>query len=250
MQNNENEFIVNSNERIDDLQRFGLKIIQSPDQFRFSTDAVLISEFANVKSDDVCIDLGTGTGVIPLLVYARRRPKKIIGLEIVPEMVDMASRSVAMNELSDRIEIVEGDIKNAFNLFEKGTFDVVLSNPPYIKAGTGSVSYDDKLALAKHEVACSLEDVVYSASKLLKPKGRFCMVHKPKRLCDIICAMSSSNITPVRLKFVQSYEKADPIMVMIEGVKDVSGVLRVYPPLVLYEEDGSYTEELSRIYYE
>ena len=130
MQNNENEFIVNSNERIDDLQRFGLKIIQSPDQFRFSTDAVLISEFANVKSDDVCIDLGTGTGVIPLLVYARRRPKKIIGLEIVPEMVDMASRSVAMNDLSDRIEIVEGDIKNAFNLFEKGTFDVVLSNPP------------------------------------------------------------------------------------------------------------------------
>lgn len=246
----QNKVIIKSNERIDDLQRFGLKIIQSPDQFRFSTDAVLISEFANVKSEDVCIDLGTGTGVIPLLVYARRQPKKIIGVEIVPEMVDMATRSVEMNNLLDKIQIVEGNIKNVFNMFKKGSFDVVISNPPYIKSGTGSVSFDNKLALAKHEVACSLEDVVYSASKLLKTKGRFYMVHKPKRLCDIICCMSSLNITPVRLRFVQSYEKSDPIMVMIEGVKDVSGVLKVSTPLILYKEDGTYTEELSRIYYE
>lgn len=198
------DVVVHPYERVDDLQRSGLVIIQNPARPRFSMDAVLLSEFATVRQGDRCIDLGAGTGVIPLLVWARRAPGRMVGVEIQADMADMARRSVELNGLADKIEIIHDDLKNAADVFGVGCFDVVLSNPPYLRMDWGVPSAEQELALARHEVACTLEDVTTAAGKLLKTHGRLAIVHRPARLSDLLAAMRASHIEPARLRFVQA----------------------------------------------
>lgn len=241
--------IVHDYERVDDLQRSGLVIIQNPARPRFSMDAVLLSEFAGVKPGDRCIDLGTGTGVIPLLVWARRAPARMVGVEIQADMADMARRSVELNGLSDKIEIVHDDLKNAAEVFGAGQFDVVLSNPPYLALDRGAPSAENGLALARHEVACTLADVTVGAGKLLKSHGRLAMVHRPARLADLLGQMRASHLEPVRLRFVQARSASPPMMVLAEAVKESKAALKIMPTLVLYGEDGRHSDEINHIYF-
>lgn len=241
--------IVHDYERVDDLQRSGLIIIQNPARPRFSMDAVLLSEFAGVKSGDHCIDLGTGTGVIPLLVWARRAPARMVGVELQADMADMARRSVELNGLSDKIEIVHADLKNAPELFGLGRFDVVLSNPPYQRLDRGVPSAENDLALARHEVACTLADVAVVAGKLLKSRGRLAMVHRPARLADLLAQMRAARLEPVRLRFVQARRDSPPMMVLAEAVKDSKAALKMMPTLLLYGEDGRHSDEINQIYF-
>ena len=243
------EALLHDYERLDDLQRSGLVIIQNPAGFRFSMDAVLLAEFATVRPRDRAIDLGTGTGVIPLLVWARRQPAEIVGIEILEEMADMAKRSVQINGLSDRIKIVHGDLRDAVDLFGVGSFDVVLSNPPYIKVDEGTLSPEGHLTVAKHEVSCTMEDVVNVAAGLVKPRGRVAMVHRASRLADLLSSMREANLEPKRLRLVQARLDAPPMMVLVEAVKDVKAGLQVMPTLMLYGEDGQYSEETKQIYF-
>ena len=243
------DVVVHPYERVDDLQRSGLVIIQNPARPRFSMDAVLLSEFATVRQGDRCIDLGAGTGVIQLLVWARREPGRMVGVEIQADMADMARRSVELNGLADKIEIIHDDLKNAADVFGVGCFDVVLSNPPYLRMDWGVPSAEQELALARHEVACTLEDVTTAAGKLLKTHGRLAIVHRPARLSDLLTAMRASHIEPARLRFVQARSTSPPMMVLAEGVKESKATLKVMPTLVLYGEDGGYTDEIDRIYF-
>ncbi len=242
--------LVKSHERVDDLQRSGLVIIQNPARFRFSVDAVLLSEFVTAREGDRMIDLGTGTGVIPLLVWARRRPARIVGVEIMEDMADMASRSVRLNRLEDNISIVHDDLRNAPARFGVECFDVVTANPPYMRAGTGSLPGAQHLGEpeARHELTCTLDDVVQAAAALLRSRGRLAMVHRPARLVDMVCAMRAHRLEPRRARFVQSRAGSPPMMVLVEAVKNVKPDLAVLPTLAIYGDDGQYSEEMMRVY--
>lgn len=238
---------LNSYERLDDLQIRGLFIIQDTRGFCFGTDAVLLSDFAQVKKGDSVLDMCTGTGIIPLLLSAKTRAKKIIGVEILKDVSDMANRSVSYNKI-ENVEIVNGDIKNSAKLFGKGVFDVVTCNPPYKKAGSGLVNPDDVKAISRHEILCSLEDVIEQASLVLKDGGKLFMVHRPTRLADIIALMRRYCLEPKRLRLVAPHEGKEPNMVLIEAAKGGNPFLKVLPTLNVYNHLGEYTEELLKIY--
>ncbi len=235
-------------ERIDDLDRNGYKIIQNKDKFCFGMDAVLLSEFTKVKGGEDVLDLGTGTGVIPILLEAKTKGRHFTGLEIQAESADMAIRSVELNNLQDKIDIVCGDIKEASHFFGKGKYDVVTSNPPYMNDLHGLKNPEEQKAIARHEVKCTLDDVVREAAAVLKPSGRFCMVHRPHRLVEIINTFSKYKLEPKRLRLVYPYIDREANMVLIEGVRGGKSMIKVEKPLIVYEENGSYTEEVYRIY--
>jgi len=235
-------------ERIDDLERNGYRIIQSGKGFCFGMDAVLLSGFANVREGENVIDLGCGTGIIPILLEAKTKGEHFTGLEIQEESAHMAKRSVALNKLEEKIDIVWGDLKEADRIFGKASFSVVTANPPYMNDMHGIKNPDDKLAIARHEVKCTLEDVVSQAAALLKPKGRLYMVHRPHRLTEIIDTCKRYNIEPKRIRFVHPYKDKDANMVLIEGFRGGRPMTKVEPPLIVYKPDGSYTEEILRIY--
>lgn len=240
--------LVHENERLDDLQRKGYKIIQDPGKFCFGIDAVLLSAFAKVNKGEVAIDLGTGTGIIPILLEAKTEGSHFTGLEIQAESVDMAQRSVKLNELSEKIEIVHGDIKKAGDIFDAASFDVVTCNPPYMIDAHGLKNPDSPKAIARHEVLCTLQDVVSTAAKLLKPGGRFYLIHRPFRLAEIMVCMSEKRIEPKRMQLVHPFVDKEPNMVLIEGVRGAKSRLLVEKPLVVYEEQGKYTKEVQEIY--
>lgn len=235
-------------ERIDDLQYRGLKLIQNTEAFCFGIDAVLLANFADVKKGDKVIDLGTGTGIIAVLLAGKTQASKITGLEIQPEMAEMALRSVKLNSQEHKIDIVTGDIKDAPGRFGLSSFDVVVSNPPYIPKGAGLVNPMDKKALARHEILCSLQDVIESASKLLVTGGQFAMVHRPERLVDILCLMRSCKIEPKYIRFVHPspYKKAN--IVLVKGTKGGRPELKMLEPLYVYDEEGKYSNEINEIY--
>ena len=235
-------------ERLDDLERNGYKIIQTPERFCFGMDAVLLSGFAQVKKGECAIDLGTGTGIIPILLEAKTEGKHFIGLEIQEESADMAVRSVKLNHLEEKIEIVQGDIKEAPQLFGKGKFDVVTSNPPYMNDLHGLKNPSDAKAIARHEVLCTLEDVVASAAALLKSGGRFYMVHRPFRLVEIFMAMTKYNLEPKRMRLVHPYADKEPNMVLIEAVRGGKSMIKIEKPMVVYKEPGVYTQEIYDVY--
>ena len=239
--------LVKDNERIDDLQN-GYYVIQDPDKFCFGMDAVLLSGFAKVKKGETALDLGTGTGIIPILLKTKTNGKHFTGLEIQKECADMAGRSVRYNHLEDDVEIVRGDIKEAAEIFGAASFDVVTSNPPYMIGQHGLRNPDMPKAIARHEVLCNLEDVVSQASKVLKERGRFYMVHRPFRLPEIMTKMCAYGIEPKRMRLVYPYIDKEPNMVLIEGMKGGNPRMQVEPPLVVYQKDGSYTEELLALY--
>lgn len=242
------EQTLRENERIDDLQLSGLKIIQNSRRFCFGMDAVLLSGFAKAKPGSRVLDLGTGTGIIPLLLLAKTQAEKITGLEIQPESADMARRSVAMNGLKQQIEIVTGDIREAKTLFGASVFDVVTSNPPYMIADHGLRNPTDEKTIARHEVLCTLEDVISQASAVLKPGGHFYMVHRPFRLAEIMTLMCACRLEPKRMRLVYPYADKEPVMVLIEGVRGGNPRMSVEKPLIIYREPGVYTEELRSDY--
>ena len=281
-------------ERIDDLQRNGLRILQDPARFCFGMDAVLLASYVQMKKARRALDLGTGNGILPLLLSARTDCAHLTGLEIQPASADLAARSVALNGLEDRISIVQGDIREAGRLFKAASFDFITCNPPYRPAGTGRVSGKkqaaaasaaegeiqaagrvpgqdqltgidqsaenggkadllesfDPRAIARHELLCTLDDVVSAAAKLVRPGGHFYLVHRPLRLAEILTKLTLAGLEPKRMRLVYPHVDEAPNMVLLDCVRGGASELRVEPPLIVYEKDGSYTPELRRLYYE
>ena len=242
------ENLVRDDERVDDLQKNGYKIIQHPDKFCFGMDAVLLSSFAKVKEGEVALGLGTGTGILPILLEAKTGGAHFTGLEIQPESAEMANRSVLLNGLEDKIDIIEGDIKEAAQIFGKGSMNVVTSNPPYMTNHHGLKNPNDAKAIARHELLCSLEDVVRETSAVLKQMGRCYFVHRPFRLVEIITLMRKYKLEPKRMRLVYPFVDKEPNMVLIEGVKGGGPQLTVEPPLIVYDAPGQYTKEIYDIY--
>lgn len=242
------EELLLPDERLDDLHRNGYKIIQNPNKFCFGMDAVLLAGFANVKEKNKVLDLGTGTGIIPILLEGRNKGGHFTGLEIQEESADMARRSVKGNSLEEKIDIVTGDIKEASKIFGAASFDVVTSNPPYMNHNHGLVNPNQPKAIARHELLCSLEDVIREASKVLKQNGRFIMVHRPFRLAEIIEVMKRYKLEPKRMKFVHPYINKEPNMVLIEALKGGNPMVKIEAPLIVYKEENVYTDEIFHIY--
>lgn len=243
-----NNVTCGEDERIDDLQRNGYRIIQKKKGFCFGMDAVLLSGFAQVKEGEVAVDLGTGTGIIPILLEAKTKGKHFTGLEIQEEVAEMAGRSVRLNQLENRVDIVRGDIKEASRLFGKASFDVVTSNPPYMNDNHGLKNPELPKAIARHEVFCTLDDVCREASLLLKSGGRFYMVHRPHRLAEIITALKTYKLEPKRMKLVHPFADKEANMVLIEAVRGGRSMMKVEAPIIVYKEPGVYTQEIYDVY--
>lgn len=242
------EVTLCENERLDELHRNGYKIIQDKGRFCFGMDAVLLSGFARVKQGEKVLDLGTGTGIIPILLEAKTDGEHFTGLEIQPESADMASRSVAYNDLQDKIDIVVGDIKDASQRFGASSFDVITTNPPYMIGKHGIKNDQDAKAIARHEILCDLDDILRESVKMLKPSGRFYMVHRPFRLAEIFSKMIEYRIEPKRMQLVYPFVDKEPNMVLIEGLRGGKSRITVEKPLIVYKEPGVYTDEIYDIY--
>ena len=239
---------INVDEGVDDLQLNGLKLIQKQQGFRFGVDAVLLSHFANIKSRHRVIDLCTGTGIVPFLAYGKYAPKEVIGLEIQEDMVEVANRSSVLNNTTDIVKFVHGDLKDKSLLDSLGKFDVLTVNPPYKLNNAGIINPNDKLAIARHEVMCTLEDVIVAARRLLKDNGRMFIVHRPERLADIFGLMRKYKIEPKRVRMVQPNTKKAPNIVLVEGQRDGGAFLKWEETLYVYDDNGKYSEEIDRIY--
>ena len=234
------------NEFISDLQRGGLVIIQKKDGFRFGTDAVLLSDFSKDIRSRRTLDLCTGSGIVPILLYAKTDTEYICGVEIQPEIADMARRSVELNKIDERVEIVCEDLKSL--TLPKHSFDLVTANPPYMKAGKGITNEFDTVTISRHETLCNLDDVIKTASEMLRDKGHFVMVHRPSRLADAICTMRKYAIEPKRLRMVHSTERKEPSLFLIDGTLHGGEELKILPPLIMTDENGGESEELKQIY--
>lgn len=242
------EELLRPGERVDDLQRKGYRIIQNGRLFCFGMDAVLLAAFAGVKRGERMLDLGTGTGVIPILLEARTEGTFFAGLEICEASADMAGRSVKLNGLEDKISIIRGDIREADRIFPPASFDVVTSNPPYMTASHGLVNPNPEVAAARHEILCTLEDVVSQAARLLKPRGRFYMVHRPFRMAEIIRTLGRYRLEPKRLRLVYPFADKEPNMLLVECLLYGRPRVKVEPPLIIYEKPGVYTREVRELY--
>ncbi|MGG7178249.1 tRNA1(Val) (adenine(37)-N6)-methyltransferase [Clostridium paraputrificum] len=243
-----NEVKIYEDEAIDDLQLNGLKLIQKNDAFRFGVDAVLLSYFANVKKNFRVIDLCSGTGILPFLMLGKYSPKEILGIEIQDEMTEMANRSTKLNSVEDKVKFITRDLKDIDFLKTLGRFDVLTVNPPYKLNSAGIVNPSDKLAIARHEVMCNLEDVIAASRVLLKDNGRMYMVHRPERLADIITLMRKYKIEPKRIRMVHPNTKKAPNIVLVEGQRDGGSFLKWEAPLYVYNDNGGYSDEINQIY--
>lgn len=235
-------------ERLDDLGRKGYRIIQNPATFCFGIDAVLLTGFAKIKPGAKVLDMGTGTGIIPILLEAKTEAGHLTGLEIQEESADMARRSVLLNDLDKKIDIVNGDIKETSAIFGKGTFDVVTCNPPYMIGAHGLTGENDRKTIARHEVLCTFDDVAREAAAVLKPGGTFYLVHRPFRLVELFQTMVKYRLEPKRMKLVHPFVDKEPNMVLIEAKKGGNSRIAVESPLIVYKEPGVYTDEIYDIY--
>lgn len=239
--------MLHTDETLDDLQN-GYYIIQKNDGFKFGVDAVLLADFAKDAPSKTTLDLCTGTGIVPILLCAKSKTPEIHALEIQKDIAEMAMRSVEYNKLADRISVTCGDLKNAAEIYGRGKFDKITCNPPYMKGGAGLQNDIDAKTVSRHEVLCSLDDVIRVSAELLISKGRFFMVHRPSRLADIMCAMRKYKIEPKKMRLVFPSPSKASNLVLIEGMKDGGNELKLLPPLYVYGEDGKYSEEIDEIY--
>lgn len=242
------DILLKENERIDDLQRNGYCIIQDPDRFCFGMDAVLLSGFATVKDGARVLDLGTGTGIIPILLEAKTGAAHLTGLEIQADSADMAGRSVALNGLEEKIDIVTGDIKEADQLFDAASFDVVTCNPPYMIGRHGLKNPESAKAIARHEILCTMEDVVRQTARLLVPGGKFFLVHRPFRLAEIIVTLKKYKLEPKRMRLVYPFADKEPNMVLLEAARGGRPRMTVEKPLIVYSSPGVYMPEIYEVY--
>ena len=247
MERNPQTELVHPGERVDDLQN-GFYVIQNPEKFCFGMDAVLLSGFAKIRKNARVLDMGTGTGIIPILLKSREKGEHFTGLEIQKECADMAERSVAYNSLESAIDIVCGDIKEAAGIFGAASFDVVTSNPPYMIGEHGLRNPYMAKAIARHEVLCTLEDVISQASRVLKDRGHFFVVHRPFRLAEIFQVLMKYKLEPKRMQLVHPYIDREPNMVLIEACKGGNSRITVERPLIVYEKPGEYTKAILEIY--
>ena len=239
---------IKEDETIDDLQLKGLNLIQKKDGFKFGIDAVLLSDFACIKNKHKVIDLCTGTGIIPILIYGKYTPQSVYGLEIQEDMIDMAKRSVQLNSLEEKVFFINEDLKNIDFLKKLQKFDVVTVNPPYKLNNAGILNPNDKLAIARHEILCNLEDVISASRVLLKDNGRLFMIHRPERLADIFTLMRKYKIEPKRVKMIHPKIGKAPNIVLVEGQRDGGEYLKWEAPLYVYDNNGKYTKEIDAIY--
>ena len=243
------DILLKENERIDDLEFNNLKIIQNKEEFCFGMDAVLLSDFAKeIKPNSRIIDFGTGTGILPILLSGKTKDTKIYGIEIQEKMAEMAIRSVKLNILENRIKIINEDIKNLNNIFEKNTFDVVITNPPYKLNNTGLKNESEGKLISRHEIKCDLEDIVIAAKNMLKDKGVFYMVHRPERIVDICELLRKYKIEPKLIKFVYPKAEKEANLILIKAVKNANKFLKIEKPLIVYKDNGEYTDEILKIY--
>ncbi len=240
---------LKENERIDDLEFKNLKIIQNKNGFCFGIDSVLLSDFSkNIKKDSKVLDLGTGTGIISILLCGKTNLREIIGVEVQKEVYDMACRSAKLNDIEDKFKLINENVLNLENIFENGYFDVIVTNPPYKKQNTGIKNEDNRKLISRHEILANLEDFIRVSNKMLKDKGEFYMVHRPERMVDIFALMRKYKIEPKEVRLVFSNEKNPPKMVLIKGIKNGGEYLKFRENLYIYKEDGSYTDEILKIY--
>ncbi len=240
---------LNNDERIDDLEFKNLKIIQNKMGFCFGIDSILLSDFAkNIKKDSKVIDLGTGTGIIATLLCAKTELSKVVGVEVQEEVCKMANKSIMLNNLENKFEIINENILNLNKIYEKNSFDVVVTNPPYKKINTGIINDKAKKVISRHEIKATLEDFIDISRYLLKDKGKFFMVHRPDRLVDILSKMRENKLEPKRIRFVCSQIEKEPKLVLIEGIKNANQFLKVEKNLYVYKQNGEYTDEILEIY--
>ncbi len=241
--------VLKENERIDDLQYKDLKIIQNINGFCFGIDAVLLANFSrNMKKRDVVVDLCTGNGVVAILLAGKTDAKKVYGVEIQDDVAEMAKRSILLNGIQDRVEILNKNLLELKEDIPSATVDAITVNPPYMKKGTGIVNEGNSLTIARHEISCTLEDVIKESARMLKFNGEFFMVHKPERLVEIFCLMRKYKIEPKRMRFVQPSMNKPANIVLVEGAKSAGEFLKVEVPLCVYKENGEYTDEIFDIY--
>lgn len=239
---------LHPSERLDDLLTHELKIIQSEEVFSFSIDAVLLARFPKVPKRGCILDLCTGNGVIPLLLTTRTEAS-IEGIEIQPRLADMARRSVELNDLAERVQIIEGDLKTFIPEGSRPYYDLITVNPPYMPLTTGDIKENEHFAMARHEIGCTLEDVIQTCARLTKTGGRVAMVHRASRLVDIISLMRVYRLEPKRIRFVHPKEGAEANMVLVEAIRDGKPDVRLLPPLFVYNNNNEYCQELMDIYY-
>ncbi len=244
------EMEIRPTERIDELGRNGYRIIQNPDRFCFGMDAVLLSDFAKVKEGDKVLDFCTGNGIIPILMEAKTKAARFQALEIQKESADMARRSVALNHLEEKIEIITGDVKEAEQYFEAASFQAVTCNPPYMIGHHGLVNPESPKAVARHEILCTLEDIIMQSARVLVPGGSLYMVHRPFRLAEIMTTLMKYKLEPKRMRLVYPFVDKEPNMVLLQATKGGKSRISVEKPLIVYEKPGVYTQEVMALYQE
>ena len=243
------EINLKENERIDDLEFKNLKIIQNKDGFCFGMDSVLLSDFAKeIKKNSRIADLGTGTGILPILLSGKTENTKIVGIEIQKEVSEMANRSILLNNLENRIQIICEDIKNLKAKYEQGSFDAIVTNPPYKKVGTGKINKKDKKIISRHEITANLEDFISISNYLLKDHGSIYMVHRPERIADIFVLLRKYKLEPKVLRLVYPNVEKSPNLILIKAIKNAKPFLKVEKPLIVYTNEGNYTDEILKIY--
>lgn len=245
------ENFLKENERIDDLQYKGLKIIQNNLGFCFGIDSVILANFAKqIKPNSRVIDLGTGTGIIGLLLCKKTKLKEIKGIEIQKDVAEMAKRSIQLNKLEDKFQIINQDINKIFENkeLEKNSYDVIVTNPPYKEVGTGVTNEDETKFISRHEIKATLTDFLKTASQLLKNKGEIYMVHKPERIVDIFQKMRENKLEPKELKIIYSNKNSEACLIIIKAVKGAKKFLKILEPIYIYDEKGSYTNEIMQMY--
>ncbi len=245
-----NDFVeIKENERIDDLEINNLKIIQNKDGFCFGIDSVLLSDFAKtIKKDAEVLDLGTGTAILPILLTAKTDAKHIVGVEIQEHVAEMAKRSIKINNLEKKIEIIGEDIKHLPEILPTSSYDAIVTNPPYMKTNTGLQNKSIEKLIARHEIKCTVEDIAKVSNKLLKDRGEIYMVHRPDRLVDIVAYFRKYKLEIKKVRFVFPQKGKGANLVLLKAVKNAQSFMKVEEPLYVYEENGEYTEEIKRIY--